>query len=43
MADKFLGTAGAKALVDAINANKTKAGTYAEYKPTGAEVAEKFN
>ena len=35
MVDKFLGTAGTKALVDAINANKTKAGTYAEYKPTG--------
>ena len=35
MADKFLGTAGTKAIVDAINANKTKAGTYAEYKPTG--------
>lgn len=35
MADKFLGVPGTQELVAAINANKTKAGTYAEYKPNG--------
>lgn len=35
MAEKFLGVAGTQELVAAINNNKTKAGTYAEYKPNG--------
>lgn len=35
MSKKYLGENGLQVIVDAINNNKTKAGTYAEYQPNG--------